>query len=360
MIAWTDTGQLALWDSATGEAIDQTALPSQARPPGARDVAWDRFRQRAVLFESDEEEQAGELGTVAVTGLGGPEPGLGIYQHRAWVDGRARLWPVQGGIVVFEEGYGERWKLLRDDAVPTASIAAPRPASAWSELEPDGSRVEALSYGPSGSPPAFQLVRAWATREGLDGLCTEPLGVVPQTVPLSARLAPLPTGSSPAAAWRGMLVDLRAGVPVLRLVGLGGASEAVQLTAGPLAERIEQVVALPGVHQGDRRGLAALLSRPSRLLVSSFDPALDDVRTAVVALVGQTRIHDRFFARDLLAIGSHRLLVATSAGAWAADITFGESRLHATLDVSFDGRQIRGPLAGPVRRLHPLPPGQAW
>src|SRR5262245_21438366 len=67
LIAWTQEGDLALVDSSTGVV---TATASGAGLRGVRDVAWDSWAGRAVVFESDAEDEWGEIATVSVSRAG--------------------------------------------------------------------------------------------------------------------------------------------------------------------------------------------------------------------------------------------------------------------------------------------------
>ena len=98
---------------------------------------------------------------ISVHPMAAAEPRFEPRRHWAWVDGRARLMALPYAALAFEEGYGERWKVLRDDGKPTVSLPAPRPASAWLEADGEGFRIGALAYEPDGSTDSL----AWLTAE---------------------------------------------------------------------------------------------------------------------------------------------------------------------------------------------------
>jgi hypothetical protein len=252
--------------------------------------------------------------------------------------------------VVFEEGLGERWKLLRDDGVPTVSVAAARPSSIWSQSTSDGQRLVALGYGPSGSRPALQQTEALVSARQLGAVCTTPLGVAPTTVPPTARMVPWRDGTDSGPSDRAVLVDLADGRLVLRLLAPRRASRELAVPHRRRYGRIEQVLMLPGHLADHRRGLAILLSAPSSLLVASMDAAPSIVDADTLELPGIVRVQDRFFGRDALAVAPDRLLVATDSGVWAVRVDTARGSLRLERDGDFDGSLLRGPLAGPLRR----------
>jgi len=139
-------GRLTWFDGSSGEVLAKEELRPEAAEALTRDVTYDPWQHRALVFESDAEDQGG---AIAVHPMAATEPGFEARRHWAWVDGRARLMALPYALLSFEEGHGERWKVLRDDGVPTVSVAAPRPASAWLEPTGDGYRVAALVHQPT-------------------------------------------------------------------------------------------------------------------------------------------------------------------------------------------------------------------
>jgi hypothetical protein len=277
------------------------------------------------------------------------------------VDGQARLWPAPAGIVVFERGYAEIWKLLRDDGLPTASLAASPPASVVGRSTEAGLHLTALSYGPPGSAPALLRTQTLVTTDSLAALCSEPLCATPMTVPPSARLVRWDRRGDDGERGDSVLVDLAAGRPVLRPVAEESAGAPLPVTMGGRFGRIEQALALPPTGRQSRRRLALLLSDPTALAVIATDAGATAATGATLELPGAPRPTDRFFSRSALVLSPERLLVATDAGVWAIRTWTEGDTIRLRLDHRFAGATLRGPLAGPIqrRRRNPLPPRQA-
>ncbi|MEJ7735481.1 MAG: hypothetical protein WKG00_40630, partial [Polyangiaceae bacterium] len=148
-LAVTDDARLAVVDVAGGTTVTSVSLPDGVV---VRDLDFDGVSGRALVFESDADDQGGEVTAYPILEQAGPAATsqwvFGPRQHIGWVDGRARLLAQPSAVLLFEEAYGTRWRLL--DGAPSTSLIAPRPASVW--RAPDGaSAVQALLYGP---PPA--------------------------------------------------------------------------------------------------------------------------------------------------------------------------------------------------------------
>lgn len=345
LAAWTAAGALALVDGRTGHVLDENGSTPAGPLGGQKDIAWDPHQQRLLLYEGDPDDQAGEIWTIDVAGLETGRPHLGDRQHRAWVDGRARLWPSPQGIVVFHEGYGDQWRLLRDDGVPTASVAAASPASVFSELTPQGQRIFALGYGPPGSRPVLRLTEGHVSAERITAICTDAIGVVPTTVPPSTRMVPWPDPPDGSGDSKIVVVDLAAGRLMLHLAGPETPSQQLPVPLrGPFGH-VEQTLALPRSGPDARRRIAILLSDPSTLVVLTVSEASKVAQIGELPLPGEVRRNDRFFGRDALALSSDRLLVATSAGIRAVTLRIDDDGVALGFDGEFDGPLLRGPLA---------------
>jgi hypothetical protein len=327
----TDDARLAVIELATAEEVSSaTALAGAA----ARDVVFDSSGGRALLFESDADEQAGE---VAAYPLQAPAPAssgtwvLGARQHLGWVDGRARLLASTPGSILFEEAYGTRWRLL--DGAPSPSLIAPRPASAWA-VEGDVAEVHALLYGPSPAPgaPATLLLGSAPIAAPLGPLDLETTLLGAGSDPPTARAVPAP------ALGGVVLADVIDGAATLRLWRDGHASEVEALTETGPVTRLEAAVPLHG-----GRTVALLASGPARLAVARLGQGGAVLSEAALDLEGQVRVEDRFFSRDLAAAGDGRLLAATTAGVVAVDVSVGGG-VSIDVDPAFAGAQLRGPL----------------
>lgn len=348
VIGWSDAGAPVLFDSRSGAVIDEASPSPPDRSGSGRDVAWDPYQQRVLRLDCDPDEQSGEISTLSVTGLQTGWPSWARQEHRAWVDGRARLWPLPDGIVVFEEGLGERWRLLRDDGVPTASVAASRPASVWSYPRDAGLEILALGHGPAGGGPALQRLEGLVSAEQGVRVCTRPLRVAPTTIPPTARMVPWRPADDTASTELALVVDLAAGRPLIHLLGPAGPLAKAMLGVRQRFGRLEQALALPGPRRG-RRGLVVLLmSRPSAVVVATADADFARVSAAMLELPGATRVEDRFFGRAALGVAANRVLAATDAGVWAIGIRSQGREVSLALDRRFDGSRLRGPLAGPL------------
>lgn len=315
-VAWTASGDLVLADGASGEARQTIA----ASATGERDVAWDPWGRRVVLYQGAEDEG----GEIAAHPLEQAGAALGARAHLAWVDGRARLLPAPPGLVVFEEGYGERWKLL--GSAPTSSVIAPPPASAWLTVGVAGAAVHALGYD-DGS----LVERAATVRDtGIGAPSIEPLPVGPATQPPTARLVP--------AIGAALLVDVDGDSLAVRR--LDGMTSRVALPAPGM--RIEAAVSLHG-----GQVVAVLLSGAETELAAVAVDATGVVQGAAhLPLPGEAAPAPRFFARDLAVQGDGRVLAATSVGVHAVDVTVDDAAgVRVAIAAGFDGSALRGPIA---------------
>jgi hypothetical protein len=274
-------------------------------------VAVDAARRVWVL---EEEEEGGEI---RVCPLAGEPPALGGCAHWVWVDGVAALWPMPGAMVVFEDGYGPRWKVLRDDGAPAKGVWSPRPASVWAE----GTTLHALTYGADGAV----LEQRSATIGGAPVPSGTALWGVPATDPPTARFTAFEDG--------GVLVDVAFGDVVLRWVEADAAGAAMPLGVGPAIARVEAAAALEG---------AVIALTSDRAVIAAMENG-KPVGSASVALPEGVRPEKLFFSRDLLVTGPDRALVATDEGV----VAIGVQRTAAGVTASRDGHfgDLRGPLA---------------
>jgi len=308
-VGFTGEGDLAVFDAASGAVV--STAPGSGRG-GRRDLAVDAARRVWVL---EEEEEGG--GEIRVCPLAGEPPVLGSCAHWVWVDGVAALWPMPEGMVVFEDGYGPRWKVLRDDGAPAQGTWSPRPASVWAE----GTTLHALTYGADGA--------ALERRSATIGDVAEPSGTalwgVPASEPPTARFTPFEDG--------GVLVDVLDGDLWLRGVQGDAVGAAMPLGAGPAIARVEAVGALAG---------AVIALTTDRAVIAAIDNG-QSVGVASVPLPEGVRQENLFFSRDLLVTGPDRALVATAGGV----VMIGVQRTAGGVAASRDGHilDLRGPLA---------------
>jgi hypothetical protein len=309
-VAFTDEGDLAVFDAASGAVVSTAAGSGRS---GRRDIAVDAARRVWVL------EQEDEGGEIRVCPLAGNPPALGACAHWVWVDGVAAMWPMQEGMVVFEDGYGPRWKVLRDDGAPAKGVWSPRPASVWT----DGTNLHALTYGQDGAV----LERRSATIGATAAPSGTALWGLPATEPPSTRFTPLGDG--------GVLVDALDGDVALRWVEDDAVGAAMLLGVGPGIARVEAAAALEG---------AVIALTTDRAVIAAMENG-KSVGAASVSLPGGVRRENLFFSRDLLVTGPARALVATDAGVVAIEVQRTASGVTAFHDAQFQGAGLRGPLA---------------
>jgi hypothetical protein len=317
--AFTASGDLAIAAGDTG-AIRSTAA---AGATGERDLAWDPWNGRVLVQQTDEESDGGEIAAYPLA-----DGALGARSHLVWVDGRARLLATPFGPVVFEVGYGQRWKLLGDQ--PSSSVIAPPPASAWLSIDPEGTLVHALDHGANGDE--LHLRTALVSSTGISAPLDLPLGLAPATQPPTTRLVPAP------ARGGAVLLDVAGASLAVRLVHDSSVDPPSLVPLPSPGARIEAAVALAGGEV-----VALLLSGQTTLLAIDAGGAVSS--RAEVPLPGDVAPADRFFSRDLAALSDTRLLAATSAGVHALDVTHPPgSDLALALDATFDGAALRGPI----------------
>jgi hypothetical protein len=268
-------GELVLADGASGGVVERAAATGPIV-----DLAWDPWALRLIAVEVDPEGEGGEITAHTLP--------LGAGEHVAWLDGQLRVLPAPPGLVVFEQSYGERWRLI--GAAPTSSLAAPPPSAAW--------------IGPG---PSLFAVAGGALRE----------------VPLSAAGLGTPT-----------ITPLPDGVVVPR----DGGALAVEV---PLPAPGLRAVAAAAV--GDH--VAVLTASPPTLVVAALSAGGAVTATAHLPLPGLVADPAPFFSRYLCALGDHLVLAATTAGVFAVRIGSAPHGITLELAPGFDGSALRGPLA---------------
>ena len=327
-LAWTSQGDLAVIDARTG-AIKQ--LAPTANLGGQPDLIYDPWTSEAVVFELDDESQTGEISSYpAFISPGGAL--LGSPVHRAWIDGVARLLPAPGGYVIFEASYGERWKVLFADQLTTTSVIAPCPASAWvTPGSQEDFTIQAMSYGDGQS-----ILRHGVSVNDhtLSALTTSALGAAPAGDPPTARMIPA------HALGDALLFDVVGSDLAVRLVNGATITPAALAPLGKAGLRIEHALGLDG---GEVALL--LLSGDSRVMAveTSSEGALKSFAT--LALPGVVREEKRFFSHDLVALGTHGALAATSVGVFSIRMTRSGAGVSLALEPGFAGAGLRGPIA---------------
>jgi hypothetical protein len=332
--AFTRDGDVAELDAATGAVV---ARSPGAHAGGVRDLVADPWHHRLLAFEADEDGDGGEITTISV----GPG-GLGAREHRAWVDGDARLAASPFGIVVFEDGYGARWRLLADGDAPSLGRPAPDPLSLAVGDAPEGFGLRALVVRDGLSGGELALASARLSAEGLEPPALAGLGVAAEPAPTATRLVDAP------ALGLAILAEVARGRLWLRPIVDGVARPAVlvrgALPARSLAARVEHAVALDG-----GRFVALLVSSPSRVIAVALGAGGAPTGVSAFDLPGDVRVEGRFFSRDLLRVGARRLLAATSRGVVALDLSERDGLPRLEEDDAFRGETLAGPLVAVLR-----------
>ena len=327
-VVWTSQGDLAIIDGETG-TIKQLAPTSYFG--GQPDVVYNRWTSEVLIFELDDESQTGEITSYPVLlDRGGAH--LENRVHRAWIDGEARLLPSPTGYVIFEASYGERWKVLSADGWTTKSVIAPCPASAW--VTPGSEQeftVQALSYGEGQTLLHHEL---HVSADTLSALTTSPLGVAPAGDPPTARMIPA------VALGGALLFDVVGSDLAVRLVNGPLVAPAALAPLGQAGLRIEHAVGFDG---GEVALL--LLSGDSRVMAVETTPEGALKSFATLALPGVVREEKRFFSHDLIALGPHGALAATSLGVFSIRMTRSGAGVRLELEPGFGGAALRGPIA---------------
>lgn len=327
-LTWTSQGDLAVIDGKTG-AIKHLAPTSNLG--GQPDLIYDPWTSEAVVFELDDEAQTGEVSSYPAL-LGPSGVLLGSRVHRAWIDGEARLLPAPGGYVIFEASYGERWKVLFADRLTTSSVIAPCPASAW--VTPGAQQdftIQAMSYGDGESILRHGVSVSDHT---LSALTTSALGTAPAGEPPTARMIPAP------ALGDALLFDVVGSDLAVRLVSGPIVTPAALAPLGKAGLRIEHAVGLEG---GEVALL--LLSGDSRVMAVETSSAGAVKSFATLALPGVVREEKRFFSHDLVVLGPHGALAATSLGVFSIRMTRSGAGVSLALEPGFAGAGLRGPIA---------------
>lgn len=356
-IGWTSEGQLALFDTLTGALVDEA--PGR-RHAWLRDVAFDPAGLRAAVLESDAQGTTAQVRTVELRRVPGRALSWGHSHHLGGVDGPARLWPVPDAVVVFETSPAVRWRLLRDDGRPTASLFAPVPEAAWAHDSPLGLELGAVGTRSDGSGAGVARVQALVGAEGFTDVTIEALA--PEAgAPgreRARRFSPWPLGQGCAegepllaaeVAERSLTFTLETGC-------LGEPVGSVRLAEA--AESVAALAVLPERRLPADSGpeatvtAVALLTEPARLLVAELGPELVVAHETVITLPSDASAEDAWLGRTLLPLAGRRLLVATPTRLWAVDLDLAASG-EAPVEREFHGAELRGPLAGPVPLVCP-------
>jgi hypothetical protein len=331
VVLFTEAGDLALVDGASGAVL---ASSPGGGLGGVRDAALDLAGERVVTFEGDDEATWGEIATYSLDRTVSP-PALGPRVARAMVDGDARVAAAPGGILVFSDGPATQWRLLRDDGVPSSSESGPRPASLVlrdrDHLAAPDLAFDALAYSDDGAL-VLQSAVATAGSLAMGGATTLP---VTPFAPPTARLAALP------GLGVDVVVDASDAGLVLHAITNGAAGPAISIGLGSPPGRVE--AALP-ILSGD--AVAVLTSGTARVVIAGIAPGGGLADVAAVDLDGPVRVEDRFFSRDLAAVDDETLLAATETGVARVHVDGSTGDLAVSLDSSFDGAPLRGPIAG--------------
>ncbi|MFO0588856.1 MAG: hypothetical protein U0441_15000 [Polyangiaceae bacterium] len=320
LAAATSAGGWALIDAETGAILD-AAPPSDLG--GERDAAWDPWQSRLLVFESDAEGTWGEVASYPV------ESAFGGRRHEVWIDGRARIAASPHGAVLFEESAGPRWRLVRTDGQPSASVFGPRPMSIFPEPREDGSfRLTALTYGVDDATPDLRVAKVDPT--GITPLVTVPILVEPLTEDASPRwFVANDTGHLVAAAngdvW--LTPTAGSGFPPWMPAGLG-----------PDIDRVTSAVPFPS---GDR--LALTVTGPFDVAVVTLASAGAPACAAALDLPGEMGGAPLFFERPLVVLSETRLLAATTEGVFAVTVS-SDCPPSLAIDLSFEGDSLRAPL----------------
>jgi len=328
-IVFDRAGRAQWLDPRSGaiSALEREGEPRDGDVQIPRDVIYDPWHRRVLVFLSDEDDQSGEI--VSFPFDRSPAE-LQHREHIVWVDGRVRMLAVPEGLVLFEQSYGERWRLLRADAEPTRSSATPRPVSAFAVISGGPSVVHGLVAGEDGP----QWLSAPLAHGGFGERHTHPLRGLPVGASLDeVRMAPLADQSGVAL--------LHSDGKAATLYNHDGAALRERITLPSLPGRLEQLEAMP---QG---GFALLLAEPAGVMVIERNGTA--LRHAHLRLPGLTEPADGSLMRSLASVAPGRLLAATRAGVFAIDVHHDGGELWLELDAEFEGSDLRGPIAGPIR-----------
>jgi len=326
-------GRLTWFDGASGEVLALDDADPNPRADNVRDVSVDCRGERVTAY-FERGDQSGELlqYDLALDQLSQP-------RHRADIDGWVRTLPLGAGVLTFEIGYGQRWRVLRDDGVPTASSPVPMPRSLW--LSPDGRSLDVVLLRTDADPARLTWGRASLDDESFEVHHEEPIAWGTKAQLAGVQATRRRDGLLAAVIEEGQLLlaqlrpDAEASLVASLRVGEGGVGE-----GSAAGGRVEQVLALEPNAYEDR--FLVLLSEPARLVAVS----LASGSSSVVTLPAPVSSYAPLFSRALVAHDS-RVWVATDDGVVAYDWLAGdEPRL--VRDPTFDGQALRGPLAGPL------------
>jgi hypothetical protein len=358
VLGFTRRDELALFDSATGTLLASAGADSEGLE---RDVALDRRHGRVLVLESDAAGTASQIRRYPIYQDADGQPRLGTRALVASIQGTGRLWPAPEGLLLFEPDNGPRWRLLRDDGTVVANVLAPLPLSAWGRETAEGAEIGALGLQQEDDEAELVLTSTRLGPNALEESTLTRLRIAPATLPVTARMAPLPAElevSCDALArplgWCSslgslVLVDVVAGRLGFRLLGGSAEPRRALVPSEARLEHVEQILVMPGLAPEDELRVAVLASEPPELWVASFGPGLELREHARFELDGEVRTEERLFSRAMLAVGAEGLLVSTSEGVGAVRLRAKPLALEP--DPGFDGSELRGPLGGLAFRV---------
>ncbi|MBW2523747.1 MAG: hypothetical protein JRI23_06205 [Deltaproteobacteria bacterium] len=329
--AWLGTdpaGSLVWFGGRDGRVLARASAPGSAGQ-AVDEIAVGERDHRVVVLERPLDAPEGAGRVVSYRLAHGP-PGLDAPQLIGEVGAPARLVSLPVGVAVFEGMPVPTWGVLPREGWEGSKQPWPPPVALWHH--PDRSNFEAAVLLQVAGRVRHRWLRVRATSQGFELVGETPLAPSWSAARGVPRVAPHPRGVV-AAAVEGdhLLLSVQAAV--------GGVVAHHRLDVG--RARLAAFTRLPLTPRSDE-SYAVLLSQPTRLLVVRLDGGL---RAASVLLPGDLRAEGRQLQRLLVSWGS-RIWVATTEGVFAIDLLDEGNRL--TVDSSFDGRSLRGPLAGPA------------
>jgi len=334
LLAFTDAGLLATIDAGSGAIIATEPLDPEPELDPA-DLVIDHEAGRAIIVDAHLDDVYAAVGEVPLDADGT----LGARVHRAWIDGRARAWPIAAGILLFEQGYGDRWRILRDDGGASASIAGAPPVSAWAWTDGQQVHLDAFGYVELGERILFEHRQ---TRIDGNAVANGTLSVDAMTLTLGPRSTPPSARVIAGGDWgHALIIDREDG------------SLTTQALHGALAEAPRRIALSSGVGElvtarpldDQSRRIAILCAAPAQLWV--LDLESDHYDLAMLPLPWQQAAAAPQLTRQLVALGRDRVVVAGPDQLIAVIITRSEAGLTLNFDQYFQAHNLRSPIAGP-------------
>lgn len=321
LVAFTKKGDLALVDGETGAVREEAT--TLLKPPGGRDVVYDPWKGRAIVFEMDGGSVGGGIAAYPIM-MGAEGNALGARSLLAVSGGEGRVLASPAGPVVFGDEGGDHWSVILDGGGMFGPVSAPRPMSAWL----DGGAVQALAYGPSSAE-----IDAVSMPVGGGPVSMEAFGIDAASVPPCTRVVAAP------ARGGALLFDVEGSFLGVR--GVYGASVGTRaiVSLGESGQRIEAAVPLAGGEV-----VVLLLSGTTQVVALAIDAQLEVAGVARLPLPGLVSPSTRWLSHDLVAQGPSRVAAATSAGVFSIRVTQTGAGVHLALAPGFDGSGLRGPI----------------